>query len=207
MDSMETSTATKSIDRVVLASGSPRRRELLERMGLRFEVFPAQVNEWEAADAPPAELVRHNAALKAQWAGSRKPNALILASDTTVALGGEVLNKPADLNEAKAMLGRLSGKTHTVYTSIALRCESHSIDELDHVTSEVTFRPLSDADIERYINVVNPLDKAGAYGIQEGKEMIIAGLDGSLTNVMGLPTEFLTDLFKRLGIWDSLCSQ
>ncbi|WOO42784.1 Maf family protein [Rubellicoccus peritrichatus] len=203
---MQTTVATKPIDRVILASGSPRRRELLERMGLRFEVFPAQVNEWEEADAPPAELVRHNAALKAEWAAVRKPQELILASDTTVALGDEVLNKPVDMDEARTMLGRLSGKTHTVYTSIALRCEAHNIDELDHVTSDVTFRLLSAEDIERYIQVVNPLDKAGAYGIQEGKEIIIAGLDGSLTNVMGLPTEFLTDLFKRLGIWDSLSS-
>lgn len=195
---------TSNPKHILLASGSPRRSELLTRMGLRFEVFPAQVDEWEAHDAPPAELVRHNAALKADWAAERRPGELILASDTTVALDDHVLNKPADMDEARAMIGRLSGRTHTVYTSIALRCEPLGIDELDHVTSLVTFHPLDDATIERYFQIVNPLDKAGAYGIQEGKDIIIAGLDGSLNNVMGLPTEFLEALLRRLGLWESL---
>lgn len=191
-------------DHLVLASGSPRRAELLTRMGLRFEVFPAQVEEWEAHNAPPADLVRHNAVLKADWAAKRRPADLILASDTTVALDNHVLNKPANMAEARAMIGRLSGRTHTVYTSIALRYAPLGIETLDHVTSAVTFKTLDAATIESYFQIVNPLDKAGAYGIQEGKDIIIAGLDGSLNNVMGLPTEFLEALLRRLGLWESL---
>lgn len=197
-------TPENNINQLLLASGSPRRRELLTLMGLRFEVFPAEVEEWEAHDAPPDELVRHNAALKAAWAAERRPDELILASDTTVALDGHVLNKPADLDEARAMLRRLSGRTHTVFTALALRCDGLQLNLLEHVTSSVTFRELDAGTIESYFNVVNPLDKAGAYGIQEGREMIIAGLDGSLHNVMGLPTERLEALLRQENLWDDL---
>lgn len=189
---------------LLLASGSPRRRELLTQMGLRFEVFPAQVDEWEVHDAEPDKLVRHNAGLKVIWAAERRPGDIILASDTTVALDGHVLNKPADLEEARSMLRRLSGKTHTVYTAIALRCEPLELDLLEHVTSRVTFKDLNDEAIKSYFAIVNPLDKAGAYGIQEGRDMIIAALDGSLTNVMGLPVERLEAILREQGLWASL---
>ncbi len=191
-------------DHLVLASGSPRRSELLTRMGLRFEVYPAKVDEWEEHDAPPDELVRHNAQLKATWAAERRPGELILASDTTVALDNHVLNKPVDMNEARAMIKRLAGRTHTVYTAIHLLCPAMELDALEHVTSEVTFNLLDATAIERYFQIVNPLDKAGAYGIQEGRELIIAGLDGSLSNVMGLPVERLEELLRQLGLWDLL---
>lgn len=186
---------------LVLASASPRRADLMQALGLRFEVVPAHVVEWEEGDAPPDGLVRHNASLKAVKGQELCPGRTILAADTAVALDGEVFNKPADLAAARAMLKRLSGRTHTVYTGLALHDGSLGIRELHHVTSRVTFRVLDNDLIESYFSQVNPLDKAGAYGIQEGKEMIVESLDGSLSNVMGLPTEFLKQLLQRLELW------
>ena len=192
---------------LTLASASPRRKHLLELSGLRFRVHPAQVEEHEEPSSPPDDTVLHNAAIKAAWVSEREPESLVLGSDTTVALETEVLHKPADMEEARAMLRRLAGRSHTVYTGICLKGPAAGIDECHFVTSEVTFKPLTDADIDAYFQVVNPLDKAGAYGIQEGKEMIIAGLRGSLHNVMGLPTEFLLDLLERLNLLNALRTQ
>ena len=186
---------------LILASGSPRRRELLELMGVAFEVYPATVTEWEASDACPRELVAHNAALKADWVLERRENLPILASDTTVALGDEVLNKPADLTEARAMLKRLSGREHMVYTAVSLRWKARSVVADFVETSTVRFRALDDDTITRYFERVNPLDKAGAYGIQEGRELIIESWEGSLHNIMGLPTERLSQEFERLDWW------
>lgn len=204
MSSANTPTVYKQL---VLASASPRRAELLTRMGLSFEVWPAAVSEWEAEDAPPAGLVRHNAELKAGHVAVRRPESLVLAADTTVALGNLVINKPVDLDDARGMLRRLSGQTHRVYTAIALRAEAAGIRELHHVISEVSFKELSAADIENYFQLVNPLDKAGAYGIQEGSDLIIDQLRGSLTNVMGLPTEFLEILLEERGLLGGLRTQ
>lgn len=190
--------------RLVLASGSPRRRELLTGMGLRLTVEPAEVVEWEEENADPAALVAHNAALKAEAVAARFPLAPVLAADTTVALGAEVLNKPADLAEARAMLRRLAGRTHVVHTAVSLRWTERGTAVDFSETSEVTFLPFDDAVIERYCALVNPLDKAGAYGIQEGRELIIAGWSGSLHNIMGLPTERLRRVFEQEAWWSVL---
>jgi len=192
------------LSRIVLASASPRRSELLRQMGLRFIVCPAAVEEWEATDAAPDTLVCHNAALKAKAVAAEFPDDLILAADTTVALGGRVFHKPASLMEAREMLSVLSGQTHTVYTGFAFYCAAAQVDRVDYATSRVTFKTLSPETIEAYIGRVNPLDKAGAYGIQEGREMIIADLDGSLSNVMGLPTECLQARLQAQGLWEGL---
>ncbi len=189
---------------LTLASASPRRKHLLELSGLRFSVFPAQVEEHEEPTSRPDDTVLHNAEIKAAWVSQCQPEALVLGSDTTVALESEVLHKPADMDEARAMLRRLAGRSHTVYTGICLKGPAKGIDECHFVTSEVTFKSLSEADIDAYFQMVNPLDKAGAYGIQEGKEMIIAGLRGSLHNVMGLPTEFLLERLERLNLLAAL---
>lgn len=189
-------------DTLILASASPRRKHLLEQAGLRFAVDPARVEEHEDPASCPLDTVLHNARLKATDVSARRPEALVLGSDTVVALEDEVLHKPADLDAARAMLRRLGGRTHTVYTGVCLL--GPGIDECHAVTSAVTFKPLDEDAITRYFLLVNPLDKAGAYGIQEGKEMIIAGLEGSLNNVMGLPTEFLLDLLDRLHLLDTL---
>lgn len=195
---------THSPPALILASASPRRRELLTGLGLQFEVLPAQVAEHEAPDADPRAMVRHNAALKAEWVAARRPHALVLGADTIVFLDNIVLNKPRDLAEARTMLRRLSGRTHTVCTGLAVR-RHHDRLALDAgVASEVTFKTLDDATIDRYISLVNPLDKAGAYAIQEGADLIIAGWRGSFTNIMGLPIEETKQILTRGGLSEDL---
>jgi septum formation protein len=176
---------------LVLASASPRRSELLQRMGLTFEVCPTDVEEVETAHDGPAQMVLHNAALKADALGVEFADSLVLGSDTTVALGGTVLNKPVDLAEARAMLKRLGGREHTVYTAVSLRwgAAGFSVDFVE--SSQVCFKPLDDATISSYFAQVNPLDKAGGYGIQQGRELIIEAVVGSVENVMGLPIQAL----------------
>ena len=190
--------------RLVLASASPRRQQLLAGMGLPFDVVPAEVIEHEAPDADPRAMVAHNAALKADWVAARHPAAFVLGADTTVFIDQTVLNKPRDLADARAMLKRLAGRTHTVFTGLALRraCDRLQLDA--GVTSEVTFKNFDDAVINAYFDLVNPLDKAGAYGIQEGRELIIAGWQGSLTNIMGLPVEETKQILTRAGLLTSL---
>jgi septum formation protein len=185
---------------LILASASPRRRELLAGLGLKFEVVVAQVTEHEASDADPRTMVRHNAALKAEWVAERHPEALVLGADTVVFVDGVVLNKPRDLADARAMLQRLSGRTHTVCTGLAVRRHSDrlALDAADE--SEVTFKALDDSIIDRYFARVNPLDKAGAYAIQEAADLIIAGWRGSYTNIVGLPVETTKQILTRGGL-------
>jgi septum formation protein len=189
-----------SAPRLILASASPRRRELLAGLGVPFEVMPAAVAEHEAPDADPREMVRHNAALKAEWVALRCPEAFVLGADTTVFIDQLVLNKPRDLAEAKTMLRRLSGRTHNVYTGLAVRRQCARLALDSGVASEVTFRPLDDATIERYLAVVNPLDKAGAYAIQEGTDLIIASWRGSFSNIVGLPIEETKQILTQCGL-------
>ena len=185
---------------LILASASPRRRELLAQLGVPFEVVVADVTEHEDPTTEPRQMVAHNAALKADWVSARHPEALVLGADTTVFIDNRVLNKPADLLEAKAMLRRLAGRTHTVYTGVALRRARDGLRIDDGVASEVTFKAFDDATIDAYFQIVNPLDKAGAYGIQEGRELIIAGWKGSFSNIMGLPMETTKQILTGCGL-------
>lgn len=178
-------------EKLILGSASPRRSELLDRIGLRFEVMPTDVDEIESAREGPSQMVAANAELKAAALSPTYPQALVLGSDTTVALEEEVLNKPADLTEARAMLLRLSGRSHTVFTAVALYWEGGGLKEVFIESSEVRFKSFGDEVIDRYFEEVNPLDKAGAYGIQQAREMIIESVEGSVENVMGLPIQAL----------------
>ena len=188
---------------LILASASPRRREILGRLGYVFAVVPAEVEEHEPAVAlDPKSLVAHNAAMKADWVANRHPGAVVLGADTTVFLDGEVFHKPSDLADARRMLRRLGGRTHSVCTALAVRAGSFREDAV--VESRVTFRPLDDAQIDRYFAVCRPLDKAGAYGIQEGGEMIVDRYTGSLTNIVGLPTEETKQLLTHAGLTPTL---
>jgi len=193
-----------AISRLILASASPRRRILIEQLGVRYEVRPANVIEHEEPDSCPRETVLHNARIKAEHVAAQCPDELILGCDTIVALGDEVLHKPPTMDAAYVMLSKLSGRTHTVYTGLCLRAVEAGIDEAHYVTSAVTFHSLTRERIAEYFRIVNPLDKAGAYGIQQGRELIIDGLDGSLNNVMGLPIEFLRERLENLGLWGKL---
>ncbi len=175
-------------------------------LGVRFEVVAAGVTEQEDPATEPRAMVLHNAALKAAWVCARRPGALVLAADTAVALPGaggardEVLNKPRDLDEARGMLRKLSGKTHVVYTGVCLWRRPGGPEITHCETSEVTFQELDAARIEAYLARVNPLDKAGAYGIQEGRELILARYAGSFANIMGLPVEWLAERLQELAL-------
>jgi septum formation protein len=186
--------------RLILASASPRRRELLAGLGVPFDVVIAPVDEHEAPDADPRALVRHNAALKAGWVAARHPEAFVLGADTTVFLDGVVLNKPVDLADARRMLRHLSGRTHVVCTGLALHRAADGVDDELIVESRVTFRPLDEAVIDRYLAVAHALDKAGAYGIQEHGDLIVAGWEGSFTNIVGLPVDETRELLTRHGL-------
>jgi len=187
------------VSRLILASASPRRRELLAQLGVPFEIVTASVTENEAPDADPRQLVLHNATLKAEWVSARHPEALVLGADTTVCIDDHVLNKPADLAEARAMLHRLSGRTHSVFTGLALRRASDGWRADEIVESRVTFKPLDNTAITAYLARVHTLDKAGGYAIQEHGELIVASYTGSLTNIVGLPVEETRTLLTRAG--------
>lgn len=186
--------------RLILASASPRRRELLAGLGVAFDVVTAQVTEHEDASTDPQVMVAHNAALKADWVAARNPEAIVIGADTTVFIDGQALNKPADGNEARSMLRRLSGRTHTVFTGLAVRCQATGLKLDEGVASHVTFKPLDDAIIEAYLASVHTLDKAGGYAIQEHPELIIAGYEGSWTNIVGLPVERMKQILTRCGL-------
>ncbi|MDG2168682.1 MAG: Maf family protein [Opitutales bacterium] len=184
---------------LILASGSPRRKHLLESMGASFQIVSADVEEMNHLPEPK-ELVETNARLKTDWVAAQRPSEWVLGSDTTVALGNEILNKPVDLEDARGMLRRMSGNTHTVYTAVCLMKKDLGLEELFTVTSEVSFLTFDDDQITEYFKVVNPLDKAGAYGIQEGKEMIIEEWKGSFSNIMGLPVDEVKELLEKHGL-------
>ena len=186
---------------VILASASPRRRELLASLGLDFTVIPAEVDEIGAEQGySAAETVRLNAVLKAAAVASAHPGSLVIGSDTVVECVGRICGKPRDPEEAAAMLRELSGREHRVMTGVALRLEKTKLDRSFTEISLVRFKKLSEETIRTYMKLVNVLDKAGAYAIQEHGELILDRLDGSLSNVIGLQVERLTGELLRTGL-------
>lgn len=177
---------------LVLASRSPRRIELLREAGFEFEVLSPEVDEVHEAEMAPGELTELNARRKAMAAAVQRPGAVVVGADTLVYLNGRPLGKPETPEEAQAMLRQLSGRTHHVCTGVHVAWEGGRQGKGLHVLSKVRFKELSDEQIRAYHALVNPFDKAGAYGIQEHGEMIIEGHEGSWTNIMGLPMEVLT---------------
>ena len=171
---------------IVLASASPRRRRLLEKAGVVFEVIVSPAEEIHDAAMDPGVLCELNATLKAEAVAAWRPDATVIGADTLVFLAGEPLGKPADMDEAYGMLRRLAGRTHEVRTGVCVIFPGGG-REVFHETTEVTFLPLDDAAIRTYCTLVNPLDKAGAYGIQKHGARIIAGINGCFDNVIGLP--------------------
>ena len=173
---------------IVLASASPRRSELLARAGVTFEVVVSPAEEIHDSAMKPHVLCELNATLKAAAVAEKRPDATVIGADTLVFIDDMPLGKPVDLDEARAMLRRLSGRTHRVCTGVCLIYPGGGKNAFHDIT-EVTFRPLEDADIDAYFALVNPLDKAGAYGIQESGDRIISEINGSFDNVMGLPVD------------------
>lgn len=178
---------------LVLASASPRRSRILRSAGYRFEVEKTDADEI-ARDDDPAGTVVHNALAKLRAARGKRPDAIILAADTLVWFEGRLLGKPKDLAEAAAMLRSYSGKSQTVFTGVAVSRPGDGAPRVRVEASVVRFRPLSEETIARYLDLVRPLDRAGAYDIGDHGEMLIESTDGSATNVEGLPAEVLPDL-------------
>ncbi len=176
---------------LILASASPRRAELLRHVGLRFQVVPSDASEAAHEHFSPLELCRLNAHRKARAVAKKFSDALVLGADTLVFLDGEILGKPATLSEAQAMLARLQGRTHQVVTGVNLIHLHAHCEKAFAVSTDVRFRALTADQIRDYLSQVNPLDKAGAYAIQEHGEWIIEEISGSFTNVVGLPLERL----------------
>ncbi len=176
---------------LVLASGSPRRRELLAQLGYDFKVLVADVSEKTPTHLTVAETTLLNARLKAVAVARLRRDAIVIGADTLVALDGEPLGKPRDLDDAFAMLSRLNGRTHEVFTGVWIECGARNFARGLVEVSRVHFRNLSAVEIRKYLTLVQPLDKAGAYAAQEDPIGLIAKIDGSRTNVIGLPMEAL----------------
>ncbi|MEI6052562.1 MAG: Maf family protein [Opitutaceae bacterium] len=185
---------------LILASASPRRRELLGQLGVYFTVVTAHVTELEDPSTDPCFMVTHNAALKADWVAERYPESVVLGADTTVFLEGVALNKPANPLEARTMLRRLSGRAHMVFTGLAFRRLSDGLRIDDGESSEVTFKSFDDEVIEAYLALVHTLDKAGGYGIQDHSDLIVESYKGSLSNIVGLPLETTKQILTRCGL-------
>jgi len=185
---------------IILASGSPRRRELLGKMGVRFEVIIAEVEEvMDPAKISIRTMAGHNAALKARAVAKEHPGRWILGADTIVVLGERVLGKPPTLEAAREYLAALSGHVHEVITGCCLIGPQGNLRSL-HDTSRVRFRRLSAETITNYLAHVHVLDKAGAYALQEHGEWLVDGIEGSRDNILGLPTEKLAREFEAFGL-------
>jgi len=184
--------------RTILASASPRRHELLTMVGIAHDVLPADIDERYRAGEAPREHTLRLALEKARTVATRERDALVIAADTIVIVDGDVLGKPRDAQEARTMLSRLSGREHTVITAVAVGRRGRSVADAEEV--EVRFRPLDAAEIEAYIATGEPMDKAGAYGIQGFGATIVERVEGDYFAVMGLPLMRLTRLASQLGL-------
>jgi septum formation protein len=182
---------------VLLGSASPRRAKILASLGVRFEILVPRVNEADGGD--PCDTVRRNALSKLDWCRSRQPVRRILTADTVVVWDGKPVGKPASLAEARRWLLSFSGQDQEVLTGIAY-LDGRGRVRNDVVRSVVRFRALGDGVVDAYLAQVNPLDKAGGYDIDQHGELLIAGWEGSHTNIMGLPVERLTEWLREDGV-------
>lgn len=185
---------------LILASQSPRRRELLARMGLRnFRVWAPDVDETMPPGTPPQALVEALSRRKAQAVQAQAgAGCLIIAADTVVCLEGQILGKPADAAQAAAMLRALSGRRHMVCSGVSVCAGGRTVTE--HEQTLVTFRPLDEGEIAAYIATGEPMDKAGAYGIQGLGSLFVSGIEGDYYNVVGLPVCRLGRILRRFGV-------
>lgn len=182
---------------IILASASPRRQALLRQVGCAFRVEISRAEE-ESAGLEPQALVVRNALAKAGEVARRNADAVVLGADTVVACGGRIFGKPADAREARDMLASLAGRAHEVYTGIALYAQGRSYS--DAVRTTVHMAALTRAEIEAYAATEEPLDKAGAYGIQGRAALFVTSIEGSYSNVVGLPLHAVYALAKKAGV-------
>ena len=186
--------------RIILASASSRRRYLLEQAGLRFEVIPSQLDENLRPAAAPEDHVRTLAEDKALEIARTHPRAWVIGADTVVVIEGRILGKPDGMDQARRMLGRLSGRKHLVHTGFALCCLARERQISAAVTTEVEFKSLSADEIEWYLQTGEPFDKAGAYAIQGIGTFLVRRINGSYTNVVGLPVCEVIEVLIRQGV-------
>ena len=182
---------------LILASASPRRAELLKLLKIKFRILPGEADEVAHEHLSPLEVCQLNAHRKARAVAKKIPDALVLAADTLVFLDGEILGKPRNLAEARRMLRKLQGCTHQVVTGVCLMHLRAHRERIFAVSTDVLFHPLDDRQIRDYLAKIHPLDKAGAYAIQDAGELIISEIAGSYSNVVGLPVERLGEELAR----------
>jgi septum formation protein len=184
--------------RLILASKSPRRRYLLTQAGLKFEVLPSDFDENSIEFTEPTEYVRTLSKAKAEDIAKKNPRSWVIGADTIVFIDQQVLGKPSGRDAARTMLRRLSGQTHQVHTGFTICCPDQGKSITDAVCTEVTFKTLSEDEIEWYIHTDEPFDKAGAYAIQGLGTFLVKRINGSYTNVVGLPVcEVIEYLIKE----------
>ncbi len=193
--------------KLLLASGSSRRQELLEQIGVKYHSASMDIDESVLLDESPNDYVNRLAREKAIAGVETEPASVVLAADTTVVAEGDILGKPENEQAAYDMLKQLSGATHQVLTGIAVaqRVDEGIMLESDVVVTDVAFLSLSDKQIEHYVRTGEPMDKAGAYGIQGKAALFVDGIKGSYSNVVGLPLAETGAMLQRFGIsvWDS----
>lgn len=185
---------------LVLASASPRRRELLGQLEIQFEIVPSTVPEVPAAGERAEAFAQRIARDKALEVAQRRPGQWVLAADTVVVCDGAILGKPADRTEARRMLTMLAARSHRVLTAVALASPADALVEERLVATTVTFRALAAGEIEAYLDTGEPFDKAGAYAIQGQAAAFVTAIDGSWSNVVGLPLEEVRELLQRHGL-------
>jgi septum formation protein len=184
---------------LILASSSPRRSELLKQLGLEFRTIPCKVEETSPPGMNPSDMVEMLAARKARAVAALLDDGIVIGADTVVVLDNQALGKPADLKDSVEMLPRLQGKSHEVYTGVALADAGRRKIIIDHAKTRVYFKPLQEAEIRKYVSTGEPLDKAGAYAVQGLAAMFITRLEGCYTNVVGLPLAKLADMLQEFG--------
>lgn len=187
---------------LILASGSPRRKKLLSMLGLSFEVISSEIEEVIDPGKKPSEIVEYLAYQKGVSVAENRPNSLVIAADTIVVLNNKILGQPADKSEAIEMLQSLSGRSHEVYTGVVLIKTGKFAEVIReirfHERTKVTFASLSESEILEYVQTGNPLDKAGAYGIQDERgALYISGIEGDFYNVVGLPVHKFYQKMKQ----------
>ena len=185
---------------LILASASPRRREYLSRLGLNHRVIPAAIDETAKPEETPRAFAHRMAVTKAGAVANDHPDACVIAADTVVALDERMFGKPRDREDALAMLSTLQGRTHLVTTAYALVGRSRRIHIVDSVTTAVSFGTFSEATLRAYIKTGEPLDKAGAYGIQGAGAFLVKSITGSCSNVVGLPVYTVVRTLLDLGV-------
>ncbi len=193
-------TMTAAAPQLILASQSPRRRYLLKQAGLTFSVIPSRFDENTVQLADPADYVKTLAEAKADDIAAQYPDSWVIGADTIVTIDRAILGKPADPAEARRMLERLSGQSHFVYTGYAIICKNRQVCISDAIKTDVQFKDLTKEEIDWYIQTGEPFDKAGAYAIQGLGTFLVRRINGSYTNVVGLPVCEVIEALLKMGV-------